>query len=103
MRRLSIPLLAVVLALTLLGPTVASAAEQTHTVQYGETLTSIAAQNGVSVDALASANGIASANLIFVGQVLTIPGSGGAAAPAAPQTGGSYGDSYVVQPGDNLS
>src|SRR5207249_3438640 len=83
--------------LLLLVPTVA-AAGRTHTVQVGETLTSIAAQYGISVDSLASANGIATPNLIFVGQQLIIPG-GPVAAPPAARTG----DAYVVQPGDTLS
>ena len=103
MRRLSIAFLVGILALMLLAPVAASAANQTHTVQNGETLTSIAAQYGVSVDSLAGANGIGSPNLIFVGQVLTIPGQAASAAPAAPNSGGSYGNTYVVQPGDNLS
>ena len=102
MKRLSIHLLAVALSLMLLLPGAAAAAGRTHTVQYGETMTSIAAQYGVSVSALAAANGIGSPNLIFVGQSLTIPGTGGgSAAPAA--TGSASGGAYVVQPGDNLS
>ncbi|MGI8588004.1 MAG: LysM peptidoglycan-binding domain-containing protein [Chloroflexia bacterium] len=101
MKRISITIFTLLLGLMLLLPNVASAAGGTHAVQYGETLTSIAAEYGVSVDALAAANSIGSPNLIFVGEVLTIPG-GSAAAPAAPSASGTTGG-YVVQAGDNLS
>jgi LysM repeat protein len=45
----------------------------THLVQPGETLSSIARQYAVSVNALARHNGIANLNLVRVGQVLRIP------------------------------
>lgn len=45
----------------------------THTVKAGETLSSIAALYGVTVDAIVQANNIANPNLIHVGQVLIIP------------------------------
>ena len=55
------------------APAQASAGE--HTVAAGETLSSIAAQHGVSWESLASANGsvVSDPNLIFPGQVLEIP------------------------------
>lgn len=53
-------------------------AQVTYTVVKGDTLSRIARHYGVTVDALAAANGIAHPNLIRVGQVLTIP------APQAP-------------------
>ncbi len=43
-------------------------------VARGETLTSIAARYGVSVRALAAANGITDPNTIYAGQRLVIPG-----------------------------
>jgi chromosome segregation ATPase len=46
----------------------------THRVQRGETLASIAAQYGVTVQAIAAANNIANPDLIAVGQELIIPG-----------------------------
>jgi len=46
-----------------------------YTVQRGDTLGQIARDNDVSVAELASSNKIANPNLIFPGQVLTIPGS----------------------------
>ena len=68
----------------------------THTVQRGENLFRIALRYGTTVQAIASANGIANPALIYVGQVLVISTSGGQ--PPAPPAGGTY----VVQPGDNL-
>ena len=45
-----------------------------YVVQRGDTLGAIARRFGTSVQAIASANGIANPNLIFVGQRLNIPG-----------------------------
>ncbi len=46
---------------------------QTHTVQSGETLSSLAQEFGVSTDALMAINGLKNAELLFAGQVLLIP------------------------------
>ena len=63
----------------------------THVVQPGDTLFSIARRYGVSMDAIALANGIANPNRIYVGQRLLIP------------TGGTpSGTVHVVQPGETL-
>jgi len=67
-----------------------------HIVQRGDTLSAIALRYGVTTAALMQANNLASANLIYVGQQLAIPGGSGAA-PA------SAGGTYTVQPGDTLS
>lgn len=61
----------------------------TYTVQPGDTLGIIAARFGVTVDALAAANGILDVNLIDVGQVLAIPGTGDSATSAAAWPGES--------------
>jgi LysM repeat protein len=53
----------------------------TYTIQRGDTLLRIAAIHGVSLQALIQANNLANPNLIFAGQVLSIPG----AQPPAPQ------------------
>jgi len=45
----------------------------THEVKAGETLAQIAAQYGVTIADIASANGISNPNVISVGKVLTIP------------------------------
>lgn len=49
----------------------------TYTVQAGDNLTRIAAKFGTTVQALIQLNGIVNPNLIFVGQVLKIPGGAG--------------------------
>jgi putative chitinase len=46
---------------------------RTHVVQPGETLYSIAVRYDTTVQALVVANGLASPNLIYVGQVLNVP------------------------------
>ncbi|MGC8837757.1 MAG: LysM peptidoglycan-binding domain-containing protein [Anaerolineae bacterium] len=60
-----------------------------HVVQPGETLADIAWRYGVTVDRLVQANGLRSANVIYVGQQLRIPGAQEplAAAQAAQATG----------------
>ena len=55
-----------------------------HVVQAGETLWLISARYGVSIDAIVSANGLASASFIRTGQQLVIPGTS-----AAPTTAGA--------------
>jgi len=107
-------------------PAVANA-DYPHVVSQGETLSSVAAQDGLPVSALAAANGISpNANLI-AGMVLQIPPKGVSETPStasrgttastgavsmnstssqgAGQTGsaGTGGGSYVVRPGDTLS
>ncbi|MEE2568614.1 LysM peptidoglycan-binding domain-containing protein [Pseudarthrobacter sp. J64] len=67
-------------------------------VDPGDTLSGIATQYGVDVDALAALNGIQNKNLIYPGQVLNLPGGG---APAAPAPG--VPPYCVVEPGDTLS
>lgn len=51
----------------------AAAAAVTHTVQPGETLSGIAAANGLTTDALASWNGVASDYLVIAGAPLSVP------------------------------
>ena len=70
--------------------------EVTHVVQRGENLFRIALRYGTTVQAIASANGIANPARIYAGQELVISPSG--AQPPQPPAGGTY----VVQPGDNL-
>jgi len=69
------------------APVAAPANASSYTVQSGDSLSAIAARFGVTIQALATANGISNPNLIFPGQVLTIPaagGQGGAPAPVEP-------------------
>ena len=67
-------------------------ATSTYTVQSGDTLSSIASKFGTSHQTLASLNGIANPNLIYVGQTLRVNGSA--------SVGSVY---YTVRSGDNLS
>jgi len=68
-------------------------------VRWGDTLFSIAAQFGVTVEAIKSANGLSS-DTILVGQQLIIPV---ASSPStlAPAPGGST-TVHIVQPGETL-
>jgi LysM repeat protein len=69
----------------------------THVVQRGENLFRIALRYGTTVQAIASANGIANPAQIYVGQRLVILSSG---VQPTPQPGDET--TYVVQRGDNL-
>ncbi len=71
-----------------------------HVVSAGEGLLAIASHYGVSVSAIANANGIANINLLQIGQVLCIPAAGTTSQPiAAPP---SQALTYTVKGGDNL-
>lgn len=112
-------ILILVLLVSLFSVTVLVQAQDSpiiHVVQAGENLYRISLRYSVSLNDLASANGISNSNLIFVGQQLTIPGTTGgtppanpvpadpAPAPADPAPAPS-GDAttYTVQTGDSLS
>jgi lipoprotein-anchoring transpeptidase ErfK/SrfK len=96
--------LAIVCSLVLgivLGLAAPAAAQEpvVHVVQPGENLFRIGLRYGLTVNALAAANGITNPHHVFVGQRLVIPGSAGSAtAASAPAAGGTY----TVQRGDTL-
>ncbi len=73
-----------------------------YRVRSGDRLSSLAERHGVSVRALAEANRLEAPYVIYVGQVLRIPGSGAVAAVREPAVA-ILGDRYVVQRGDTLS
>ena len=56
-------------------------ASTVYVVQRGDTLSRIAARYGVPVGALAAANGIRNANLVYTGQRLLIPGASSGSVP----------------------
>ncbi len=72
-----------------------SVSGSTYTVRSGDTLSSIAAAAGTTVASLVALNGIADANLIYVGQVLALSGAA-STSPVASST------SYTVASGDTL-
>lgn len=63
----------------------------TYLVRPGDTLSAIAASEGVSVERLAAANGLDPSGVLLSGSVLRIPGSGAAGSRAAPSSGGGDG------------
>ncbi len=93
----------------------------THTVQYGETVSILAARYGSTIEAIKEANGLDDNYLIRVGQGLVIPVRLPAPETATPtatplvvvvtstpsgttsQPPSTSGGTYVVQPGDTLS
>ena len=90
--------LVVVCCITLLPPGVLAAPEEQqgvyHTVAAGETLAAIAARYGVTISQILVVNGIRNANLIYAGQRLLIPTSGGPA--GVPKE-------HIVNPGESLT
>jgi N-acetylmuramoyl-L-alanine amidase len=107
--RLRFSLLMSVVAALMVAPATASA-YFVHVIGSGETLTSIAATDGLSIDQLAAANGLSPTAQLVAGETIQIPpqefsGSSSAAASATsvPVSAASSGGAYVVQPGDTLT
>jgi LysM repeat protein len=85
------------LAFTALVAPSAASADCVHVVGPGESLTSIAAADGISIDSLAAANGLSPTASLLLGSCLTIPPQSGTSGPtptAAPtaDTGTPTGD-----------
>ena len=74
-----------------------------YRVRPGETLSGIAHQLGVSLDALVGANGLDDADLIFAGSSLRVPGRGGAGGGGGGGGGGGTARRvHVVVAGETL-
>jgi LysM repeat protein len=126
--RLRFFLLISAIAGTMLAIPAVASAYFVHVVSQGESLSSIAAQDGLSVDTLAAANGLSPDTQLLAGSTIQIPPQGTTAVTpvsASSTTGGTAGDgdadsdetgagtavpastgtsgAYVVQPGDTLS
>ena len=96
-RKLAVIAVVAVLALGAV-PQPAHAQNQVHSVRRGETLSSIAAHYGTTVQAIVRTNGLTNPNRIYTGQRLVIPtGSSG----STRQSSSSW--SYTVRRGDTLS
>jgi LysM repeat protein len=106
----------ILLAAMLLAPAAANAYFP-HVVSAGESLTSVAAADGLSISQLAAANGISSDSQLIAGSTLQIPPQSSAVGVSAPVTSSapvsstsqptsfssSSSGGYLVQPGDTLS
>jgi lipoprotein-anchoring transpeptidase ErfK/SrfK len=96
----------IALAAALLGAFMVTASEVAFAdasviVQPGDTLSTIARRHGSSVGVIARANGLASVDLIRVGQRLTVP-SAGVFAPPSVRVPGVSSSLHIVRPGETL-
>ncbi|WP_119065432.1 LysM peptidoglycan-binding domain-containing protein [Aggregatilinea lenta] len=84
-------------------PTAVASVGGTYTVAYGDTLTSIAARYNTTAAVLAQLNNIVNPNLIYSGQVLSIPGVVVVpTVPTQPTTPATGATTHTVRPGENL-
>src|ERR1700733_6868257 len=82
-----------VLALVLVALPATASANYRHVIQRGETLTSVAAVDGLSISALAAANGMSVNSQLVAGQILQIPPRG-----VTPKTVAAAQPSTTVRP-----
>jgi LysM repeat protein len=108
--RLTIPAPGTVTAAPTTAPASAPASSATGgglRVVLGDTLSGIAARNGVSLSRLAAVNGLDPSRPLLAGTSLRLPAAGGAGASAAPvattSTAPEAMGGYKVRPGDTLS
>ncbi len=73
-----------------------------HVVVAGESLSSVAAANGITVSSLASYNGLAEDSMLIVGQTLQVPAATSSTATSTSTTSSSAGG-HVVVAGESLS
>jgi LysM repeat protein len=80
-----------------------------YQVQPGDTLFDIALRFGADVETLATLNGLSSARVVWVGQVLQVPGTAPASPPPPPAPTSTPSQpsvptlEYTVRPGESLS
>ena len=75
-----------------------SSVPATHRIEAGDTVSSIAARYGLSLEEVLRVNNLQSSSLIFAGEELRLPGAGTTAAPSP-----SAAAVYTVKSGDTLS
>lgn len=96
-----------VLAASAAIATGSASAATTHVIQPGETLSGIAAANGISTDTLAGWNGLSSDYWVIAGASIEVPSaeeSAGAVASATSESNsGSTSGSHLVVAGETLS
>jgi LysM repeat protein len=81
-------------------PSTTSGGTVWHTVQRGETLSSIARRYGTTWRAIARANGLANPNQIYAGQKLEIPAASSGSATTSSGTTGGCRIRHTVKPGE---
>ena len=79
-----------------------TAAGRVHTIKKGETLGGIAHSYGLSLPALAKANGLADPNRIVAGSVLSIPDPAGPSPSSTTTAKKPAASSHTVQPGETV-
>ncbi len=84
------------------GATNITLADTTHTVERGETLTSIAKKYGVTIKELAAANKLRWDSWVYVGQTLKVPQTEAESAPQPAAVPEAVEGSHMVQVGDTL-
>lgn len=94
-----IPVVLVLVVANLFTPNTRAATPSIVIVRWGDTLASIAARTGTTVQALVRANNLPNANFIYAGQRLIIPTS----AESSPSSATSNGAVYTVVAGDTLA
>ena len=90
-------LLVLVVTSLSLVPSAAAASPGFVVVRWGDTLATIAARNGTTIQALIRTNALPNANFIYAGQRLVVPTSG-----SAPVSLPFTGSVYTVSAGDTL-
>ncbi|MEJ2748129.1 MAG: LysM peptidoglycan-binding domain-containing protein, partial [Anaerolineae bacterium] len=96
--------LAYVLAVVLVLGGVTAVSALSYQVKWGDTLTKIAAQFGVSLQSIVTANNISNPDLIYADQILQIPDGSATPVPTTPPTTPPpSGGTYIVKSGDTLS
>jgi LysM repeat protein len=74
-----------------------------YVVQPGDTLSEIAARQGISVAQLAANNGLDPNGVLLAGSTLQLSGSSSGESGTASGASSSAGGAYLVQPGDTLT